>query len=57
MTLTGPDFDECWIPSTLFAGDPLIDEPDRSGKSRHIIRLEKDAAGVWQGRRNVVLKE
>lgn len=57
MTLTGPDFDEYWIPSTLFAGDPLIREQDRQGNASHILRLEKDAAGVWQGRRDVVLKD
>lgn len=61
LTLSGPDRAEDWMDSFVFAGDPLMREKDRvlhrSGGDGPALVLVKDADGVWQGKRDIVLKE
>lgn len=60
MTLTGINFKEDSVDSILFEGDKLISPQDRetSGKKggfNPILKLEKDANGIWRGRRDIQL--
>ncbi len=62
LTLTGEDFDEYWISSTLFEGDSLITDElksklDRVAGPNNIIKLTKDENGVWFGSRDIILQE
>lgn len=53
MTLLRNDFEEYWIGSTVFKGDPLInDEVDSS----QIISLKESEKGTLYGQRNIILK-
>lgn len=62
MTVSGKDFPEYWIDSIWFEGDPFItDEIKRrqlSGRGgfNPIVRLEKDANGIWRGVRDIKLE-
>lgn len=61
LTLKGDDFKEYWIESTVFEGDPLItkqtpDSDPEKGRFSHIIPLEKNAAGAWVGKRDILLR-
>jgi protocatechuate 3,4-dioxygenase beta subunit len=60
MTITTAELTEDWIDSILFEGDKLISARERTmagkkGGFNPIIALEKDAAGVWRGRRDIQL--
>lgn len=60
MTVTGKDFEEDWLDSILFEGDKLITEKERNeaggrGGFNPIIMLEKDARGIWRGKRDIQL--
>ena len=62
MTLTPPGQEEYWINSTWFQGDPLITGEQRRSVTRpagptNIVELHRDAAGVWRGERDIVLRE
>jgi protocatechuate 3,4-dioxygenase beta subunit len=59
MTLQAPGGTEFWIPSTLFAGDPLIAPKDsvKNGVSSHIVHFKKANDGVLYGKRDIVLEE
>lgn len=62
ITLTGDDFEEYWINATWFEGDSLITEElssklDRVAGPTNIIKLTKDANGVWRGARDLVLQD
>ena len=60
ITLSGEDFDEYWISSTLFEGDTLIsyeiraDTENDAGFS-NIIKLIKGDNGSYTGQRDVIL--
>ncbi len=61
LTLKGDDFEEYWIESTLFEGDSLItkqapDSDPEKGRFSHIIPLEKNTAGAWLGKRDILLE-
>jgi protocatechuate 3,4-dioxygenase beta subunit len=60
MTITTAELKEDWIDSILFEGDKLISARERQmagtkGGFNPIIALEKDAAGVWRGKRDIQL--
>lgn len=60
MTLTGENFKEDWIDSILFEGDKFISAQERSqagkkGGFNPIVKLEKDAAGIWRATRDIQL--
>lgn len=58
MTLTGVDFREDWIDSILFEGDRFLTDRERRperGVLNHVVRLEKDAAGIGRAVRNIQL--
>ncbi len=62
ITLSSDEIEEYWIESTLFEGDPLISETSIAeeadkGLFSAIVRLEKNEEGVWEGRRNIILKK
>jgi protocatechuate 3,4-dioxygenase beta subunit len=56
-TITAPGIPEYRIDDFLFEGDPLLTEDARRGHGRggfpHVIRLTRDADGVWQGTRDI----
>ncbi len=62
VTLSSEDFEEYWIPSTLFKSDPFLSpkqihnakKVDRFG---NIISLQKDKNGILKGKRDIRLKE
>lgn len=60
LTVKESDRQEYWIDDVVFADDPLVDDRfrarvgDRGGSG--IIHLTRDAAGTWQGRRDIVLE-
>lgn len=59
-TLTTASMKEDWIDSYLFEGDPLISAREREtagkkGGFNPILKLEKDAAGIWRARRDIRL--
>jgi protocatechuate 3,4-dioxygenase beta subunit len=61
-TISGPDFDEYWLNSLWFEGDPLITEKEkakvtRSGGFSNIVALTKDEDGVLHGTRDIILEE
>ncbi len=59
ITITEPDKSEYWIDSILFEGDPFLTPDYRAGLKQKggsgIIVLEKDAEGVWRGKRDILL--
>lgn len=61
FTLTGKSFKEDWIDSIWFEGDERITseikQKQLSGRGgfNPIIKLEKDANGIWRGTRNIQL--
>jgi protocatechuate 3,4-dioxygenase beta subunit len=60
MTLTGINFREDSIDSILFEGDPLITAEERrlagkKGGFNPIVKLEKDANGIWRATRDIQL--
>lgn len=58
MTLTGTDFREDWIDSILFEGDRFLTDRERRierGVLNHVVKLEKDAAGIGRAVRNIQL--
>jgi protocatechuate 3,4-dioxygenase, beta subunit len=60
ITLTGKNFKEDWIDSTLFEGDRFITSQERNmagkkGGFNPILKLEKGADGVLRGRRDIQL--
>jgi protocatechuate 3,4-dioxygenase, beta subunit len=58
MTLTGVDFREDWVDSILFEGDRFLTERERRpqrGVLDHVVKLEKDAAGIGRAVRNIQL--
>ena len=61
MTLTGKNFKEDWVDSILFEGDKFISAQERNNAGKRggfnpILRLEKDAKGIWRGVRNIKLE-
>ena len=62
MTLTGKNFKEDWIDSIWFESDKFITaeaRKDLTGKGgfNPIIKLEKDADGIWRGARDIQLSK
>ncbi len=60
MTVTGRDFREDWIDSILFEGDRFITARERESAGRRggfnpIVKLERDADGVFRAERNIRL--
>lgn len=60
MTLTGKDRKEDWIDSIWFADDKFVTAATRrelSGKGgfNPVIKMEKDASGIWRGVRDIRL--
>ena len=60
MTLTGTNFREESIDSILFEGDTLISRQEREtagqkGGFNPIVKLEKNASGIWQATRDIQL--
>jgi protocatechuate 3,4-dioxygenase beta subunit len=60
MTLTGKNFREESVDSILFEGDALISRQERETAGRKggfnpILKLEKNARGVWQATRDIQL--
>jgi protocatechuate 3,4-dioxygenase, beta subunit len=60
MTLTGKNFREESIDSILFEGDTLISRQEREtaglkGGFNPILKLEKNASGIWQATRDIQL--
>ena len=56
----GPGRPEWFIPEYFFEGDPLIpardrDQPARLGRFSPVVRLTRDADGIWQGQRDIRL--
>lgn len=60
MTIKEPERREYWIDEVVFEDDPLVhasyrrQAQDRGGSG--IIRLTRDANGVWQGTRDILLE-
>ena len=59
--LSVEDFEEYWLNSAWFEGDPLITEEKiakirRSGGFSTIINLEKGEDGILRGRRDIILQ-
>lgn len=59
-TLTGKNFKEDWIDSTLFEGDKFISEREREmagkkGGFNSILKLEKGTDGILRGTRDIQL--
>lgn len=60
MTVTTQDLKEDWIDSILFEGDTLISRQERETAGRKggfnpIVKLEKDARGIWTATRDIQL--
>lgn len=60
MTLTGLNFREDSIDSILFEGDSLISRQERASAGKKggfnpIVKLEKDASGIWRATRDIQL--
>ena len=59
VTIKEPDKSEYWIDSYMFEGDPFLTPEYRAGLRQKggsgIILLEKDADGVWRGKRDILL--
>lgn len=60
MTLTGKDRREDWIDSIWFADDKFVTQVTRreiSGKGGFdpVLKMEKDASGIWRGVRDIRL--
>lgn len=60
-TVTGKNFKEDWIDSILFEGDRFISTQERNNAGKRggfnpILKLEKDAKGIWRGVRNIKLE-
>jgi protocatechuate 3,4-dioxygenase beta subunit len=60
MTVTTKNIKEDWVDSILFADDSLISAGERETAGRKggfnpILKLEKDAGGIWQARRDIQL--
>ena len=60
MTLTGKNFSEESVDSILFEGDTLISPQERETAGRKggfnpIVKLEKNANGIWQATRDIQL--
>jgi protocatechuate 3,4-dioxygenase, beta subunit len=60
MTLTGKNFSEESVDSILFEGDTLISPQERETAGRKggfnpIVKLEKNASGIWQATRDIQL--
>jgi protocatechuate 3,4-dioxygenase beta subunit len=62
MTVTTEKTREDWIDSILFEGDPLISARERETAGRRggfkpIVKLEKNAGGIWRARRDIQLRK
>lgn len=62
LTLKGEAFEEYWIASTLFEGDTLIGEKvlvENKGKGSFsaVVKLTQNEQGIWEGRRDILLKK
>jgi len=60
FTLTTASRKEDWFDNILFEGDPLISERERKeagnkGGFQPILKLDKNADGIWTARRNIQL--
>ncbi|HMB90349.1 MAG TPA: hypothetical protein VKP65_05845, partial [Rhodothermales bacterium] len=61
MTIKEPNHREYWIDEILFEDDPHVtaniqrDAQNRGGSG--IIRLTRNAEGVWHGTRDIVLEQ
>lgn len=60
MTVTTENIKEDWIDSILFEGDTLISRQERETAGRKggfnpIVKLEKNASGIWHARRDIQL--
>jgi protocatechuate 3,4-dioxygenase beta subunit len=60
MTLTGVNFKEDSVDSILFEGDRLISSQEREAAGKKggfnpIVKLEKDANGIWRATRDIQL--
>lgn len=61
ITLTPPGGTEDWIDSFWFKGDPLITgkqlrKVTRPAGQSNVVELSMDKNGVWQGRRDILLR-
>src|SRR5205807_7110 len=59
--LFGSGYPEYWIDDYWFEGDPYITPSERAkltgrGGFNSIIALKRDAAGIWQGTRDIKLE-
>lgn len=62
ITLTPPGEPEYWVDSFWFAGDPFITPQqaaslDSPGDGTNVVTLARNNEGVWNGKRNIVLKQ
>ncbi len=60
VTVQEPDGQEDWIDSIVFDGDSLLTPAVRAGFDNRggpgIVTLRRNAQGVWQGRRDILLE-
>ena len=60
MIVKEPDRQEYWIDEVVFEDDPRVTERYRSAQQNRggngVIRLTRDQAGGWSGRRDIVLE-
>ena len=61
ITLSPQGESEYWIDPFLFDDDTLVDDKERKKQSEipgfsHILTLQKNSKGVWQGKRNIILR-
>ncbi len=62
FTLLRDDFEEYWIHSSIFKGDPMITEEmledqQAKGKFSYILDLQENDEGILVGKRDIVLKK
>ncbi|MAP55579.1 hypothetical protein [Altibacter sp.] len=61
LTVAHDSIPEYWLNATQFQGDPLLPKTlppltERDGGYPSTIKLIKDAQGVWQGTRDIILR-
>lgn len=60
MTVTGTDFQEDWIDSILFEGDPFLTNRERASSGRRggfdpIVTLRPNSSGILTATRDIQL--
>lgn len=61
-TIQPPGEDEYWLNAAWFADDPRVTEElvaglERPGGFTNVMQVVRDSAGVWHGRRDIVLED